>query len=327
MDAIVVENLCKTFQIQASQSGLWQSIRGLIWRKTRPVTAVKNLSFSVKPGQIIGYIGPNGAGKSTSVKILSGILVPDSGHVQVLGYTPWLQRTTLARDIGVVFGQRSQLWWDLPVEDSFRLLKSIYQIETSNYLTTRKNLIDNLQLQGLLDIPVRQLSLGQRMRCELAAALLHRPKLLFLDEPTIGLDATSKLAVRSFIREINQLDGVTVMLTTHDMDDIEALATRVLVINHGEIFLEGTLQDLRAKVLNERYIILDLEENSPFTLPPETKLIRREGARFWLSFNPEVTPAANLIATLATRCRLRDLFVENPSIEEIIAHLYRETPT
>jgi ABC-2 type transport system ATP-binding protein len=218
-----------------------------VHRETDTVEAVRDLTFTVQPGEMIGYIGPNGAGKSTTIKMLSGILVPDSGQCVIMGRTPWLQRKEHVRHIGVVFGQRSQLWWDVPVLDSFELLRDIYRVPEDNYRQVLDQLIEVLDLGSLLQTPVRTLSLGQRMRCELAASLLHRPEILFLDEPTIGLDAISKLAVRRFIRERNLQEGTTVILTTHDMNDIEALTDRILLIGKGRLLYDGSLDDLRSK--------------------------------------------------------------------------------
>jgi len=222
--------------------------KGLFGRKrTQIVQAIKDLSFEVDRGELVGCIGPNGAGKSTTVKILSGILVPDSGLVTVNGRIPWLERRQHVADIGVVFGQRTQLWWDVPVIDSYRLLRDIYRLEQTCWLDRLDELSGQLQLQDLLGVPLRQLSLGQRMRCELAGSLLHRPHLLFLDEPTIGLDAVSKLAVRAFLQQENQARGTTILLTTHDMTDVEALCPRVLVIGHGQLLYDGGLSTLLSR--------------------------------------------------------------------------------
>ena len=242
MSQLVVENLVKTFSVAERTPGVWGALKGLARRRHRTVRALDGVSFSLTAGELVGYIGPNGAGKSTTVKILSGILVPDSGRVEVLGAVPWQHRVRTVARLGVVFGQRTQLWWDLPVVESYQLLRDIYRVEAAAYRDSLEELVVWLELKPLLDTPVRQLSLGQRMRCELAAALLHRPGILYLDEPTIGLDAVSKIAVREFIRKINRERGVTVILTTHDLDDIEALCRRVMVINEGRLFLDGTLQ-------------------------------------------------------------------------------------
>ena len=233
MSQIVVEDLTKTFQVAERAPGIWGALKGVVRRRYRTVDALDGVSFSIEPGELVGYIGPNGAGKSTTVKIISGILVPDSGRCEILGRVPWKQRVAHVRDIGVVFGQRTQLWWDLPVIESFDLLRDIYRVPQHEYSAARDELVSAMELAPLLDVPVRQLSLGQRMRCDLAAALLHSPPILFLDEPTIGLDAVSKLAFRDFIKRFNRERGVTVILTTHDMDDIDALCTRVMVIGSG----------------------------------------------------------------------------------------------
>jgi ABC-2 type transport system ATP-binding protein len=248
MAHVAVENLRKTFRVAERQAGTWGALRGLVSRRTRIVRALDDISFSLEPGELVGYIGPNGAGKSTTIKILAGIMVPDAGECRVLGRVPWLERVANVGQIGVVFGQRTQLWWDLPVIESFELLRDIYRVPQADYVRTRDELVDILALGSFLDVPVRQLSLGQRMRCDLAASLMHSPSLLYLDEPTIGLDAISKLTVRDFVRQLNRERGMTVILTTHDMDDIEALCSRVLLINQGHILYDGALESLRAKV-------------------------------------------------------------------------------
>jgi ABC-2 type transport system ATP-binding protein len=300
---------------------------GLFHREYDEVAALRGVSFSINAAELVAYIGPNGAGKSTTVKVLSGILVPSAGRCEVMGRVPWQQRIEHVRRIGVVLGQRTQLWWDLPVIESFELLRDVYRVEPGAFAGALGELIALLDLGPLLDVPVRQLSLGQRMRCDLAAALVHAPPILFLDEPTIGLDAVSKLAVRDFIRRLNRERGVTVLLTTHDMDDIEALCSRVLLINHGRILSDGTLDALRANVSSDRWLILDLvEENQPVESEDDVTVLKRQGARVTLRFDPQRTPTADLIARLAARHAVRDLFVQNPPIEEIIAQLYAKDP-
>jgi ABC-2 type transport system ATP-binding protein len=325
MPQIVVEDLVKTFRIAERDAGMWGAVRGLVHRRYRTVEALAGISFQLEPGELVGYIGPNGAGKSTTVKTLAGILVPDSGRCEVMGRVPWRERIAHVREIGVVFGQRTQLWWDLPVIESFDLLREIYRVSPDAYRRISEELISLLDLGSLLDVPVRQLSLGQRMRCDLAAALLHAPPLLFLDEPTIGLDAVSKLAVRDFIKRLNRERGVTVILTTHDMDDIEALCTRIIVIGQGRILSDGTLESLRQRVTRERWLIVDLEEAEAEVTDPEAELLRREGHRVTLSYDPARTPTADLIRRITAQNAVRDLFVENPPIEEIIARLYGES--
>ncbi|MBP3645245.1 MAG: ABC transporter ATP-binding protein [Clostridia bacterium] len=242
---IQVKNLCKTYRVSRREGGLVQAVKALGRRETHEIRALDDLTFTIGDGEIVGYIGPNGAGKSSTIKVLSGILVPDSGECTVNGRVPWKERKKHVAEIGVVFGQRSQLWWDVPVVDSFELLKDIYSVEEPRYRRNVEELTELLDLGELLRTPARQLSLGQRMRCEIAASLLHDPKVLFLDEPTIGLDAVSKLAVRSFIQQRNRTHGTTVLLTTHDMQDIEALATRILLIGQGKLLLDGSFDDVR----------------------------------------------------------------------------------
>jgi ABC-2 type transport system ATP-binding protein len=248
---IVVERLEKSYVVAERSPGIGGAVRGLFRRRRRRIEALTDVSFSLERGELLGFIGPNGAGKSTTIKILSGILRPDAGRVLVDGLVPYEDRIRHVARIGVVFGQRTQLWWDLPVIDGFELLRDIYRVDRAAYTRTRDELVAMLRLDRLLDQPVRQLSLGQRMRAEIAAALLHSPSILFLDEPTIGLDAPSKLAVREFVKRLNRERGVTVLLTTHDMHDIDALAERVIVIGHGRVLADGTFDTLRAKIAAE----------------------------------------------------------------------------
>lgn len=242
---ITMEHVSKSYKIAKRNAGLKEACKSLFLRETEKIQALSDVSFTIQDGEMVGYIGPNGAGKSSTIKILSGILSPDSGTCIVDERIPWKNRVEHVKQIGVVFGQRSQLWWDIPVIDSFELLKDIYSIPTQTYNNNLDKLSELLQLQEILKTPTRQLSLGQRMRCEIVASLLHNPKLLFLDEPTIGLDAVSKLAVRDFIRKLNAEHGTTVILTTHDMQDIEALTNRVILIGRGSVLLDGTLDDMR----------------------------------------------------------------------------------
>ena len=248
MPQILVEALAKTYRVAERAPGLTGALRGLVRRRWREVHALADVSFSLEAGELLAFIGPNGAGKSTTVKILSGILRPTSGRVEVGGLVPYEDRVRHVARIGVVFGQRSQLWWDLPVVESFELLRDIYRVDMQRYRRVLDELVTLLRLEKLLDQPVRQLSLGQRMRAEIAAAMLHEPAVLFLDEPTIGLDAPSKLAVREFIRKLNEERRVTVLLTTHDMQDIEALARRVIVIGNGRVLSDGSFETLREAV-------------------------------------------------------------------------------
>jgi ABC-2 type transport system ATP-binding protein len=323
MSIISVSSLCKEFRTPKSKKGVLGSLKGLFYREYETRTALDHLSFEIEEGELVGYIGPNGAGKSTTVKILSGIMAPTSGTVSVMGRTPWEHRIETVRHLGVVFGQRTQLWWDLPVVESFDLLKAIYHVPDAEYETTLDRLIGMMDIAKLLSVPARHLSLGQRMRCDMVASLLHSPKILFLDEPTIGLDAVSKLAVRDFIRHLNQERRVTIILTTHDMDDIESLCNRVLVLNEGQIFLDGTLAALREQISTERRLIVDLMSESDTISDPEATLVRQEGHRVYLQFDPMKSSPPELIARIIARHAIRDMYVENLPIEEIVAKLYR----
>jgi ABC-2 type transport system ATP-binding protein len=325
MPQIIVQDLVKTFRIAERAPGLGGAIRGLVRRRHRIVSALAGISFVVDEGELVGYIGPNGAGKSTTVKTLAGILVPDGGQCEVLGRVPWKDRIEHVARIGVVFGQRTQLWWDLPVVESFELLRDIYRVPPRAYRAALDEMVGLLDLEPLLNVPVRQLSLGGRMRCDLAAALLHAPRLLFLDEPTIGLDAVSKLAVRDFVKRLNGERGVTILLTTHDMDDIEALCSRILVISDGRILQDGTLGDLRARVSRERWLTVDLAEPHDAIDDPDVTIVSRDGQRIVLAFDPQRVRPADLIARLTQAHAVRDLFVENPPIETIVARLYADT--
>jgi ABC-2 type transport system ATP-binding protein len=323
MPLIVVEGLQKTFRVAEREPGTLGALRGLFRRRHREVCALDALSFEVEQGELIGYIGPNGAGKSTTVKILSGILVPSAGTCTVDGVVPWHERTRHVANIGVVFGQRTQLSWDLPVIESFELLRDIYRVPQAEYRETLDEVVDLLALSPLLDTPTRQLSLGQRMRCDLAASLVHRPRLLFLDEPTIGLDAVSKQAVRSFVAELNQRRGVTVLLTTHDLDDIEALCRRVMVIAQGRLLVDGTLDALRRRYGNSRQLHVHLERPCEVHELDRPHLLEHVGDRLVLQFDPDVIAAPALIAAVTQRYPVRDLLVETPKIEELVARLYR----
>lgn len=318
---IEIENLSKAFQVAKRKKG---ALRQLLSRETTTVHALSNVSFSIKAGEIVGYIGPNGAGKSTTIKIMSGILRPTSGKCTILGRVPWESRMAHVKDIGVVFGQRTQLWWDVPVIDSFELLKDIYHLENQTYLETLNELTSALNIVDLLDVPVRQLSLGQRMRCEIAAALLHRPKILFLDEPTIGLDAVSKIAVRHFIKHINQRYQVTVLLTTHDMSDIEALANRIILIGKGEKLYDGDLDSLKSNYITSKRLIIDHVPNQPPLHIHGCHTLSETSERTELSIDLSQTSVPKVIRALAEQRELIDFSVESPPIEELIVSLYKD---
>ena len=277
MARIVVDQLRKTYRIHERDPGLGGALRALVRPRYRTVEALTDVSFTLESGELLAFIGPNGAGKSTTIKLLAGILRPDGGRVTVGELDPFEDRERHVGRIGVVFGQRTQLWWDLPVADGFDLLRDIYRVPRQRYAQTREELVELLSLQRVLDQPVRQLSLGQRMRAEIAAALLHEPAILFLDEPTIGLDAPSKLAVRAFIRRLNAERGTTVLLTTHDMHDVEALAERVIVIGHGRVLADGPVRALRHQVEAARR----LDDGLPADAEDEGLTIEAVIARFY----------------------------------------------
>lgn len=321
---ISVEGLSKSFKVAKRSSGLRQAAKALFFREHKIVHALNDVSFHIQPGEIVGYIGPNGAGKSTTIKVMSGILVPDGGSCSIMGYTPWKDRVPYVRNIGVVFGQRTQLWWDVPVIDSFELLRDIYKVPAAEYKQTLDLLVETLELQSLLGMPVRQLSLGQRMRCEIAASLLHGPNILFLDEPTIGLDAISKIAVRQFIKTINKEKEVTVILTTHDMNDIEALANRILLIGKGSLLYDGTVTALRSRFGTRKSITIDYRETSDRLDIPGTEPLSWSPERAVLSVDTEQIKISDVIARLSSKVDLLDVAVESQPIEDIIVQLYKE---
>ena len=324
MSQITLQQVCKTFVLRKRQKGLLGAMRGAFTREKELVRAVRELSFSVNEGELVGYIGPNGAGKSTTIKMMSGILVPDSGEINIMGRVPWKERTAHVSQIGVVFGQRSQLWWDTPVNDSFELLRDIYRVPQATYQRRLDDLVALLDAGSLLSTPVRQLSLGQRMKCELIGALLHAPRILFLDEPTIGLDAVTKLALRAFLADLNRREGVTMLLTTHDMDDIEALCSRVMVIGRGSLLFDGTMEGLRARYAPHRVIRARLARPVEALNLPEAESVSLEGLNAEITFLPATIDPARIIARLAEACPLADLTVEAPDVERLVAHMYEE---
>jgi ABC-2 type transport system ATP-binding protein len=300
-------------------------VTSLVHREFRLVHAVRDVSFGIDRGEMVGCLGPNGAGKSTTIKMLTGILVPSGGRVEVLGLVPHRRRKQIAQRIGVVFGQRTQLWWDLPLVDSLELLRYVYRVPAERYARNIGRLRELLDLDPFLGTPVRQLSLGQRMRGDLAAALLHDPEIVYLDEPTIGLDVVAKHRVRDFLLELNRQDGVTVLLTTHDMSDVERLCSRVLIIDHGALLYDGTLASIRDRFGTQRTLVVDLAEDVPTTLEvPGAREVRADGPRRWLQFNRIDTTAAELIGDVVGRYPLRDLTIEEPDIETIVRRIYED---
>lgn len=320
---IEFNNICKDFKISVKKKG--NVIVNFFRREHKTIEALKNVSFDVEEGDIVGYIGPNGAGKSTTIKIMSGILNPTSGECKIMGFTPWKDRKQYVKNIGVVFGQRSQLWWDVPIIDSFELLKDIYKIPDKEYQETLNELIETLNLSELLNRPLRQLSLGQKMKCELAGSLLHRPKILFLDEPTIGLDAVTKLAVREFIKKINKDWGTTIILTTHDMSDIDALTNKIILIGRGQILYNGSFTNIKQKYDKTKIIEVEFKQ--------EYDKIEFEGYEV-ISHNKNMATLKNLPTTqfhtkdfineISKKYDVVDFSVKSISVDEILAKLYTE---
>jgi ABC-2 type transport system ATP-binding protein len=338
MEAMIeAESLSKTFRVARRRPGLLGGLRSVIDPKVRVVQAVYELSLNIERGEMIGLVGPNGAGKSTTIKMLTGILMPTSGRMRVAGLNPMHQRRELAARIGVVFGQRSQLWWDLPLIDSLRLLRHLYRVPEKRHSNNLARLRTKLDLDEFLDTPVRQLSLGQRMRGDLAAALLHEPELLYLDEPTIGLDVVAKARIREFLLAINAEQGVTVLLTTHDMDDVEMLCPRMLIIDHGRKLYDGSVTEIRERFGGERTLIAVLDPAEVAAMPHDAqghpvlddlpggvRQVQAEAPRIWLTFGKDSMPAHELVAWLGARYRLRDVTFQEPEIEDVIRRIYEE---
>jgi ABC-2 type transport system ATP-binding protein len=313
MSLIEARELSRTFVVRRRA--------GRMSRVRTEVHAVREVTLEIGAGEMVGYIGPNGAGKSTTIKMLTGILVPTSGHLRVAGLEPSRQRTELARRIGVVFGQRTTLWWDLPLRDSFALLQKIYRVDAARHRRTLAEYVELLDLGDLLDTPVRQLSLGQRMRGDITAALLHEPEILYLDEPTIGLDVVSKGRLREFLRTLNAERGTTLLLTTHDLQDIEALCDRVVVIDHGTAVFDGPLADLHRRGESTRTLVVDLVDEGPPISVPGAETRKVEGPRQWLTF-PADASAAPVVAAVAASYDVADLSIQEPDIEDVIRQIY-----
>jgi ABC-2 type transport system ATP-binding protein len=329
MDAIRVSHLHKEFTVQQNREGLSGALRDLFNRQYKKVVAVNNISFSIPQGEICGYIGENGAGKSTTIKMLTGILVPSSGEIEVNGFVPYKQRELFVREIGVVFGQRSQLWWDIGVIESFRLLRKVYRVPEREFKQRLDELVERLQLSELLTRPVRKLSLGQRMRCELTAALLHNPKILFLDEPTIGLDILVKSEIREFLLQVNQRYGTTILLTTHDLQDIEALCSRVIMLDDGNIIYDGSLAALkrdwgRGKELQIQFAhacSLDSLQHLTADLAITWSLVNEFTAKAWIP--AEKADLSDVFTRLLGLSQIRDLRVLEPNTDEIVKEIYQ----
>ncbi|MFI1965307.1 ATP-binding cassette domain-containing protein [Streptomyces pathocidini] len=298
---------------------------GVLRRSREEVRAVDGISFTVAPGEMVGYIGPNGAGKSTTIKMLTGILAPSGGRLRVAGIDPARERIRLAHHIGVVYGQRTTLWWDLPLRDSYTLVRRLYRVPARRFHRNLDRCVELLDLGALMDTPVRQLSLGQRVRGDIAAALLHDPAILYLDEPTIGLDAVSKVKVRGFLQDINAEHNTTVLLTTHDLTDIEQLCRRVMVIDHGRLVYDGTLDGLHTLGESERTLIVDFERVLPPVTVPGARTVKTDGPRQWLAI-PADASAAPVVAAVAAHHPLVDLSIREPDVEDVIAAMYARLP-
>ncbi|WP_144936212.1 ATP-binding cassette domain-containing protein [Paenibacillus sp. 32O-W] len=319
---IFVDSLVKEYKQTIRKDGMFSSIRTLFNPNFNIKRAVNEVSFTIQEGELVGYIGPNGAGKSTSIKMLTGILVPTSGHVEVNGIVPSKNRKEHAKQIGVVFGQKTQLWWDIPVIDSLRLLKDIYKVPDSLYKKNIDLFCELLELHQFQNTPVRQLSLGQRMRADLAAALLHSPKILFLDEPTIGVDVVAKERLRAFIKEINREQKVTVLLTTHDMGDIEKLCSRMMIIDRGEVIYDGDIEEIRMKYGEYRTLVIQFEQPVADFNVKGAELVKSDGTKKWFKFNRNEASPSELITLIGACYPIKDLTVEEPEIEEMVRSIY-----
>ncbi len=324
MSFIKVEALCKSFKVAKRNSGVKAALKSFFKREYKIVDAVKDVSFEIEKGEIVGYIGPNGAGKSTTIKMLSGILKPTAGNIIIDGLNPFKDRRNYVSKIGVVFGQRSQLAWDIPAEDTFDLLRDIYKINNNEYQKTKEELVNLLDIKDIIKQPVRSLSLGQRMRCEIAASLLHKPEILFLDEPTIGLDTTSKKIVREFIKKINKQQKVTIILTTHDMFDIDALAKRIILIGRGKILYDGTLNNLKRKYGSYKNVTVNTKENIKIT--KLNGVIKKEkingGYNFIIDSN--ILTISKFVNYLSKNYYIEDIDIDNENIDDMILKLYDE---
>ncbi|MBO5394459.1 MAG: ABC transporter ATP-binding protein [Clostridia bacterium] len=321
---IEIKNLTKTFKVAEKDKGFWGSVKGLFKRRYHEKRALDDVSFSIDEGEIVGYLGPNGAGKSTTIKIMCGILTPSSGDCKINGFTPWKDREKYVKDIGVVFGQRSQLWWDVPVIDSFHLLKDIYKLPKEEFETQLNLLVEKLDLKPLLHVPLRQLSLGQKMKCELAGSLLHKPKILFLDEPTIGLDAISKLKVREFVKTINKEMGITVILTTHDMNDIEALTNRIIIIGKGKLLYDGSFDQIKYKYSNIRTIEIEMEEDYGDIEIEGCEFVSKIDKKYTFKTADKHFKLTSFVEKLSKKYKMYDVNIDPINLEEVISKLYEE---
>jgi ABC-2 type transport system ATP-binding protein len=324
MSYISVDGISKTFKVAKRNSGLKAALKSFFKREYVIVDAVKDISFQIEKGEIVGYIGPNGAGKSTTIKMLSGILLPTAGSIKINNLNPFKDRKKYVSKIGVVFGQRSQLAWDIPAEDTFDLLKDIYKLDEKEYQKTKQELVDLLNISEVIKKPVRSLSLGQRMRCEIAASLLHRPKILFLDEPTIGLDAASKKVIRDFILKINKENKVTVILTTHDMQDIASLAKRIILIGKGQILYDGSLEKLKSKYGSFKSVIVNTNQTIKEIKMKGVISKKKIDGGYNFIIDSTIISVSKFINYLSERYAISDLEIDNELIDDVILKLYED---
>ncbi len=321
---ITVSNLCKHFKVYKHHRGTWGTLRNLFTREYKLVRAVDQVSFEIEPGELVGYIGPNGAGKSTTIKMLTGLLVPTGGDLHVNGRVPWKERRAHVATLGAVFGQRTTLWWDLPVIESLDLLQYVYKIPPARFRHNLDEFRQLLELDPFLDTPVRSLSLGQRMRADLCAALMHDPELLFLDEPTVGLDVVAKQRVRQFIQHVNRERKMTVILTTHDLSDVEKLCERVMIIDQGRLLFDGKLDTLRERFGGKRELLVYFAQEYESVPVEGAQVIERDDTRATYQFERGAITASDLIGRLSARYRIRDLQVREPEIAETVRRIYEE---
>lgn len=320
---ITVKNLKKSFRTYRRGAGLLQSVKSLFVRNFKEIQALKGISLEIKKGEIVGFIGPNGAGKSTAIKVMSGLLFPDSGNVKCLSFNPWNERERYLQNVGVVFGQKTQLSWDIPPLDTYYFLKDVYEIPDAKFRSRLNYMVKLLDIGEIIKTPTRNLSLGERMRCEIVAALLHNPELVFLDEPTVGVDIIAKEVIREFIVKLNKEQGTTFIITTHDMGDIEKLCKHIIIINHGEIVFDSTLQDLKQNYVKTKFIDVKLAEPQNFIFGKyKGKIISK--TKIDLKIEVKAKYVNNLIYWIMKNCKVADITVTNPPIEKIITQIYRK---
>jgi ABC-2 type transport system ATP-binding protein len=321
---IEVTDLSKHFKVAQPRKGLSGKFKSLFFPQSKIIKAVDDISYAIQPGEIVGYLGPNGAGKSTTIKLLTGVLVPTSGSVKVNGITPYQNRKANAYQIGVVYGQRSQLWWDLPLIDSFEILGAMYKVPKRRYKENLDFMIDLLQMQDFIDQPVRKLSLGQRMKGEIVASLQHEPPVLYLDEPTIGLDVVSKNRILQFIRDLNAQKGTTVILTTHNLSDVERICPRIMIIDKGKIVLDASQNEILSRFGKQKLLVVEFANGVVDIDIPAGQIVKKEENRLWIEFDREQVSAFDLIVSLREYRGIRDISIKEENIESIVTQIYED---